>query len=49
MSCSANKTTMPLNYQPLSLAQAVLLLMVSQWVMRVVTQSPMQVMLTVMD
>ncbi|SEH76571.1 hypothetical protein BAZSYMA_ACONTIG06588_8 [Bathymodiolus azoricus thioautotrophic gill symbiont] len=49
MSCSANKTTMPLNYQPLSLAQVVLLSRVSQRMIIVVTQSPMQVMSTAMD
>ncbi|SEH67173.1 hypothetical protein BAZSYMB_SCAFFOLD00076_1 [Bathymodiolus azoricus thioautotrophic gill symbiont] len=40
---------MPLNYQPLLLAaQVALLLMVSQWVILVATQSPTQVMSTAM-
>jgi hypothetical protein len=44
MSYSANKTTPLLIYQPFPLAQAALLLMASQRVIVVVTQSPTQVM-----
>jgi hypothetical protein len=48
MLCSANKTIPLLTYQPLLLAQAqtALLSMASQRMMRVVTQSPAQAMLT---
>jgi hypothetical protein len=44
MLCSANKAPIPLNYQPLPLAQVALLSMASQRVILVDIQSPVQVM-----
>jgi hypothetical protein len=48
ISCSVNRTPMPLIYQTLLLAKVALLLMASQCVIIVVAQSPAQVMSMVM-